>query len=504
MHALKVASSNLTGVFRVIDGVMTFNSFSFATFMLVVFLAYWFIFNRKGTNRLRNIFLLAVSYLFYGLWDWRFLLLIALSSLVDYSVGLAIERGESAQQKRRYLIVSLVANLGMLAVFKYFDFFIESAEELVEMLGGTPAGFRLNWILPVGISFYTFQTLSYTLDVYRGRMKAQRDVVAFFAFVAFFPQLVAGPIERARHLLPQFKGTPEFDNRAVRSGLLLVLWGVFKKVVIADRLALFVNAGYAAPEALDGWTALLVWAFFPWQLYLDFSAYSDIAIGSARMLGFKLTKNFNLPMWSAGIGDFWKRWHITLTRWFREYLFVPVRRASRHRAWPVASLMVVFFATGLWHGASWNFVFWGVFCGLGLAFVDPVMVRFGQKLNAPVQRVFLTGGTILFMYSSLVWFRAPNWGDAMEVFRAFGRWEGGWSPTDWGLTNGEFRLAWIFFIVAGGHELVMEWKPEWEASFFAGNGLKRWAVAWLLLMGLILAGSYGLNIQDQAFIYFQF
>lgn len=483
---------------------MTFNSLTFALFMLGVFTLFWGVFNRAKWQGLRNAFLLAVSYWFYGAWDWRFLTLIVFSSAVDYAVGLGLERTEAPAARKRLLVVSLVANLGLLAAFKYFNFFIDSALTMASWFGWDGERLRLDWILPVGISFYTFQTLSYTLDVYRDRMKATHDPIAFFTFVAFFPQLVAGPIERARHLLPQFDKVPAFDSKAVRSGMLLIMWGLFKKVVLADRLALFVNHGYADTAALDGPTAFMVWFFFPWQLYLDFSAYSDIAIGAARMLGFELTTNFRRPMLSVGLTEFWKRWHITLTRWFREYLFLPIRRSREVKGWAAVSVLIVFLATGLWHGASWNFVFWGLWCGLGLLLLEPFMQRILKGPSTWIRKGVVFVMSLVYMYSGLVWFRSPDWSTAMELFAAFGRGGADWSPEAWGLTWGEWRLAWITLLGVISYELYIEAKPERLHTFHEGPGLKRWAAAWLLLIGLILMGSYGVNIQDEAFIYFQF
>ena len=483
---------------------MIFNSPSFGLFLLAVFLVFWFVLNRRGWVTARNVFLLAVSYLFYGAWDWRFLSLIIVSSLVDFVVGLGIDRAETAKKKRRLLIVSLVVNLGMLAAFKYFGFFIESAQAFAATLGWEGERLRLDWILPVGISFYTFQTLSYTLDIYRGRIKSTTDPIAFFTFVAFFPQLVAGPIERARHLLPQFQDVPAFDSKAVRSGLLLVLWGLFKKVAIADRLALFVNYGYAHTDALDSGTALMIWVFFAWQIYLDFSAYSDIAIGAARMIGFRLTKNFNRPMFPLGLTEFWKRWHITLTRWFREYLYIPIRKNGNRSWWPSFAMFMVFFATGFWHGASWNFIFWGVYCGLGMLFLEPLMIKHVLNGKWPGRQLIMRIYSFVFMYTGLIWFRAPDWTTAMEVLQAFNRGFSGWEAADWGFAPGELRLAWfsLAFIFCMDH--FVDQKPHLETAFYEGPGLKRWAVAWLLFIGLILMGSYGVNIQDESFIYFQF
>ena len=485
--------------------IMEFNSLTFAVFLLVVFAVHWFMLNRRGWTMARNLFLLAVSYVFYGAWDWRFLSLIAFSSAVDFWVGLRMDGLVTKSERKPWLVVSLVVNLGLLAAFKYFDFFLDSAQDLAALFGWDGERLRLNWILPVGISFYTFQTLSYSLDLYHGRMKATRDPVAFFAFVAFFPQLVAGPIERARNLLPHFERTSLFDSKAVRSGLFLLLWGLFKKVVLADRLALFVNQGYAHSSELDSYTFILLCVFFPWQLYLDFSAYSDIAIGSARMLGFPLTTNFRQPMFSVGFSDFWNRWHITLTRWFRDYLYNAIRKVRPAKWWKAMSVMVVFTATGFWHGATWNFIFWGVLCGLALLVIEPWISNLSRhKPNKWGPRLLGFAITTVYMYGSLIWFRAPDVDTALEVYGSIGKGWGNWAPSDWNLTRGEYVLAWLGIGLAAAVDLVLIRIPALPERFMSGNGMKRWALSWLLVMGIILAGSYGININDEEFIYFQF
>jgi D-alanyl-lipoteichoic acid acyltransferase DltB (MBOAT superfamily) len=248
----------------------------------------------------------------------------------------------------------------------------------------------------------------------------------------------------------------------------------------------------------------MIWAFFAWQIYLDFSAYSDIAIGSARMIGFRLTKNFNRPMVSVGQHEFWKRWHITLTRWFREYLYTPIRRKSNRRWWPVFSIYMVFLATGIWHGASWNFIFWGVWCGFGVVLLEPLIIKYVFNMKTTSGKFLLWVFTTLFMYTGLVWFRAPDWHTAMEVLASLFRGFDSWDAADWGLTTGELRLAWMSFVFIFLVEAAIDLKPQLETAFYEGPGLKRWAVAWLLFIGLILMGSYGVNIQDEAFIYFQF
>ena len=342
---------------------MLFNSFTFGIFLSLVFLIYWG--GLRRSIRGQNLLLLAASYLFYGWWDWRFLSLIAISSAVDYAVGQGFARVQDKSSRRWLLGVSLFVNLGMLAVFKYFNFFVETAVQLISTLGFSPNEFSLQIILPVGISFYTFQTLSYTIDVYHRKIEPTQDIIAFFAFVSFFPQLVAGPIERAADLLPQFLKPREFDSALARSGLRLILWGMFKKVVIADNLAPVVDRTFANFTILPTLSLLMGILFFAFQIYCDFSGYSEIAVGSARLIGFKLTQNFNYPYLSRNVGEFWRRWHITLSSWFRDYLYIPLGGSRTSTRWRhLLNLIITFTLSGLWHGANWTFVSWGVLHGL--------------------------------------------------------------------------------------------------------------------------------------------
>ncbi|MCS6771639.1 MAG: MBOAT family protein, partial [Kiritimatiellae bacterium] len=319
----------------------------------------------RRSIRLRNAIVLAGSYVFYAGWDWRFLGLIVFSTALDYMAGLGIGRAKSPRARRAWLWASLVGNLGVLGFFKYWNFFRDNAAALLEAIGLPAAPFTLDVILPVGISFYTFQTLSYTLDVYAGRIEPTRDLLAFAAYVAFFPQLVAGPIERARSLLPQFLTVRTIRADTLLRGADLIVWGLFKKTVIADSLAPFVDAAFALERAPLALTAAATIAF-GFQIYADFSGYSDIARGLARALGFELTVNFDRPYTAATLREFWRRWHISLSTWLRDYLYIPLGGSRGSAARTLRNLMTTMLLGGLWHGAAWHFVLWGGWHGLGL------------------------------------------------------------------------------------------------------------------------------------------
>ncbi|MDE5626084.1 MAG: MBOAT family protein, partial [Muribaculaceae bacterium] len=311
---------------------MLFNSIEFAVFLVVVFLLYWFVFNRQ--ERVRNLFVIAVSYLFYGWWDWRFLLLIAFTSLCSFVSGLVISRSHRLGRhgKARWACgLNVAVNLAILCLFKYYNFFM--TEFAARFLDGDTSGLLVTLVLPVGISFYTFQALSYSIDVYRRKLEATSDVTAFFAYIAFFPQLVAGPIERATNLLPQFYSLRAFDYEGAVDGMRRILWGLFKKVVVADSCAAMVNTVFADYSTLPGSTLLIGAVLFAFQIYGDFSGYSDIAIGTARLFGFSLMQNFRNPYFSRDIGEFWRRWHISLNTWFRDYVYIPLggSRTSKHK-----------------------------------------------------------------------------------------------------------------------------------------------------------------------------
>ncbi len=341
---------------------MQFNSLSFAVFLPIVFLLYWFVFNRHV--RWQNLFVVAASYLFYGMWDWRFLFLIAFTSLCSWGSGLLIGRYRAASPKKAKLLsaLNIVVNLLILGVFKYYNFFATAFADL--FLHGQSDGLLLHVILPVGISFYTFQALSYSIDVYRGKLEPVRDIVQFFAYVSFFPQLVAGPIERATNLLPQFGKQRTFSYDQAVDGLRQMLWGLFKKMAIADNCAVFVDEVFGNHTAYDGASLALAAVLFAFQIYADFSGYSDIAIGVAKLFGIKLMRNFNNPYFSRDIAEFWRRWHISLTTWFRDYVYIPLGGSRTTKAKIVRNTLIIFLVSGFWHGANWTFIAWGAFHAL--------------------------------------------------------------------------------------------------------------------------------------------
>lgn len=358
---------------------MLFNSFEYLIFLPVVFILYWFVFEKK--LKIQNLLLLIVSYIFYGWWDWRFLSLIVFSSFVDYYCGLYIERSSKEKSKKQWLTLSMCVNLGLLGFFKYFNFFSTSLSEAFLNLGYKIDTFTLNVILPVGISFYTFQTMSYTIDVYRGSLKPTKDIVSFFAFVSFFPQLVAGPIERASNLLPQFYKKRNFDYDKAADGLRQILWGLFKKVVVADNCALVVNEVFSDTTNLNASSLVVGAVFFAFQIYGDFSGYSDIAIGTSRLFGFNLMQNFAFPYFSRDIAEFWRRWHISLSTWFRDYLYIPLG-GSRGGTWSkIKNTFIIFVVSGFWHGANWTFIFWGL---LNALYFLPLLLLKKNRANTDV------------------------------------------------------------------------------------------------------------------------
>jgi len=402
---------------------MLFNSLEFLVFLPTVFFLYWFV--AASRLRLQNVLVLAASYIFYGWWDWRFLGLIILSTLVDYAVGRGLARVDEQLRRRLLLSFSLVTNLGLLGFFKYWNFFIDSWIASWASLGVDLQPGTLQIILPVGISFYTFQTLSYTIDVYRRKIEPDTDFISFAAFVAFFPQLVAGPIERAANLLPQFLKPRRFSLADGEEGLRQIVWGLFKKIVIADQLAPHVNLIFSTWETQPGAVLCLGAVFFAIQIYCDFSGYSDIAIGTARLFGFRLMTNFRYPYFSRDIGEFWRRWHISLSTWFRDYVYIPLGGSRGGSMKTARNVLIVFAVSGMWHGANWTFIVWGV---LHACYFLPSILR-QQHRNYldeaasgalwPGAREFLN---ILLTFSLVcvawVFFRAENLSDATGYLSA--------------------------------------------------------------------------------------
>lgn len=392
---------------------MLFNSLEFLIFLPIVFLLYWYVFSKNLKSR--NLFILFVSYIFYGWWDWKFLGLIFISSLADFYIGQKLFESENISRKRYYLISSIAINLGILGFFKYFNFFIDNFKILLENFGYSQDINTLNIILPVGISFYTFQTLSYTIDIYRNHLKPTNDPIQFFAFVSFFPQLVAGPIERAQNLLPQFYDIKKFDYSLGVDGLRQILWGFFKKVVIADNCATGVSYIFDNHEILPGSTLIIGSVLFAFQIYGDFSGYSDIAIGTAKLFGFNLMQNFAFPYFSTSINEYWKRWHISLSSWFRDYVYIPLggSRVSKFRH--LLNLIITFSISGLWHGANWTFLAWGFLNGL--LYLPSIYIK---KINTYKFKVLIVP-KILFTFSMtcLLWvfFRSNDIDSAFGYIR---------------------------------------------------------------------------------------
>ncbi len=469
---------------------MFFNSFEFAIFFAVVYSLYR-ILPPKGQNSM----LLVASYVFYGAWDWRFLFLILLSTVIDYVVGLNIEATSDVKRRKRLVAVSVVANLSILGFFKYYDFFAASLAELLVGFGVPADVFLLQVVLPVGISFYTFQTMTYSVDIYRGLIKPTHSFPDFALFVAFFPQLVAGPIERAENLLPQVQGAREITPERNREGAWLCLWGLFKKLVIADNLAITVNAAFANSESLSGPEVLAVAYAFAFQIYCDFSGYTDIARGVAKLLGFELMVNFRAPFLADSPADFWSRWHISLSTWLRDYLYIPLGGNRKGELKTYRNLMLTMILGGLWHGAAWTFVLWGVYQGLALVIHRRMRPWLSDRLGAGFGWSFLrVFGTFQLMAFGWLIFRSETFEQLRTLTAAL--------FTDWTRigTAGDILIA----IAAYAWPLMLfqalqvtqrtltpqfRWHPTLQTALYS------------LVFYLIFV--YG-SIQSNQFIYFQF
>jgi alginate O-acetyltransferase complex protein AlgI len=410
------------------DLPLFFNSLNYLCFFTTIFIVYWFCLQRS--RKAQNIFILCASYFFYGMWDWRFLSLLVLSSTTDYAVGIFLDRTDDRKRRILLLSFSLLINLGLLFVFKYFNFFNEQFIVFMSRIGVPVNAASVNIILPVGISFYTFQTLSYTIDVYKKKIPSTTSIIDFFAYVSFFPQLVAGPIERAAHLLPQFQKKRIFVYEKAVLGCKLIVWGLFKKTVVADNCAMIVDHIFAQSNfsTLNPFWLFVGSCFFAFQIYCDFSGYSDMAIGSAKLLGFDLRVNFRTPYFSRDIPEFWRRWHISLTSWFKDYLYIPLGGNKRTRPVAVRNVFIIFLVSGIWHGANWTFLFWGFYSALcfmpsfiqgkNRLHVDDLATGGSfPKLNEVLAVVF----TFLLVCLGWVFFRSPSIAIAIDYIMAFFR-----------------------------------------------------------------------------------
>ncbi|MBO0330177.1 MBOAT family protein [Muricauda sp. CAU 1631] len=391
---------------------MLFNSTEFLILFVSVFILYWILRDYKH----QNVLLLVSSYIFYAWWDWRFLSLILISSIIDYSVGSKIYAARTNRVKRNWLLLSLISNLGLLSVFKYYNFFVDSFAELAKLFGWQPNDLTLNIILPVGISFYTFQTLSYTIDIYRGQFKPTHNFISFCTYIALFPQLVAGPIERASNLLPQVERPRKFKKEWFNEGLVQITIGFIRKIVIADTLGVYVDTIYANTGIYNSTSIILATIFYAFQIYFDFSGYSDIAIGTAKLLGFKFNQNFNLPYFSSSLTEFWRKWHMSLSYWLRDYLYISLGGNRKGIKITYRNLMLTMLLGGLWHGSSWNFVIWGGIHGTVLC-VEKFLNS--KSLFTSIRKIKLLGFSFTFLVVLFAWvfFRAQTFDSAITAIK---------------------------------------------------------------------------------------
>ncbi|MBR3426473.1 MAG: MBOAT family protein [Bacteroidales bacterium] len=482
---------------------MLFNSIQFLVFLPIVYLLYWLVFDRligRSKHQLmwQNAFVVVASYVFYGWWDWRFLLLIAFTSFCSWGSGLLIGKNDGTKKAKFWMWANIVLNLGILCLFKYYDFFVSEFARLFHL---SADGLLLKAILPVGISFYTFQALSYSIDVYRGKIEPTKDFVAFFAFISFFPQLVAGPIERATNLLPQFQRKREFDYDTSVDGMRQILWGLFKKVVVADNCAVYVNQVFSNSGSHSGSTLLLAAVFFTFQIYGDFSGYSDIAIATAKLFGIRLMRNFNIPYFSRDIAEFWRKWHISLTTWFRDYVYIPLGGSRVSKAKVIRNTFIIFLVSGFWHGANWTFIVWGAYHAL--LFLPLILTGKNRKYTSQIAEgrffpTFKEAGQVLltFLLAVFGWiiFRSESIGQAWEIIVGILNSSLFTAPM---VVVGLKKTLFVILVM-----LLVEWMNRSKEHGLSIGNLPLWAriasCYVLVFMVLELGGN------SQSFIYFQF
>ncbi len=481
---------------------MLFNSIDFAIFLPIVFLLYWFVTNKK--LKLQNLLIVASSYLFYGWWDWRFLSLLLFSTLVDFLVGFGLHKQENLTKRKILLWTSILVNLGFLGVFKYYNFFLDNFITAFSFFGTEIKANSLNIILPVGISFYTFQTMSYCIDVYKRKLEPTKDFIAFSAFVSFFPQLVAGPIERATNLLPQFYIKRTFDYSKAVDGMRQILWGLFKKIVIADNCAEYANLIFNNSADYSGSTLVLGALFFTFQIYCDFSGYSDIAIGTSRLFGFNLMQNFNFPYFSRDIAEFWRRWHISLSTWFRDYLYIPLGGSHGGSWMKIRNTFIIFVASGFWHGANWTFIVWGL---LNAIYFLPLLLTNKNRSNIDtiangkilpniweLLSILLTFGLTVFAW---IFFRAENIEHAFQYISDIFK-----DPGSFILLSVYWKYKTIILLIL--IFIIIEWVGRDGQYAIYKLGLKwkrpiRYAMYFVIIIAIFWFGG-----KEQQFIYFQF
>jgi D-alanyl-lipoteichoic acid acyltransferase DltB (MBOAT superfamily) len=477
---------------------MLFNSIEFFLFLPIVFALYWLIGSKRIKNQ--NILIAIASYVFYGWWDWRFLFLILFSSIVDYSIGQSLNSSNKPSKRKVLLWISICVNLGFLGFFKYYNFFIGSLVDSFTFFGSKLSINTLNIILPVGISFYTFQTLSYTIDVYRKKLEPTKDFVAFMSFVSFFPQLVAGPIERATNLLPQFHKKRQFDYANAVDGLRQVLWGLFKKVVIADNCAKYANIIFNNYEDYSGSTLLIGAFFFAFQIYGDFSGYSDIAIGISRLFGFNLKRNFAFPYFSRDIAEFWRRWHISLSTWFRDYLYIPLGGSKGGLKMKIRNIFIIFIVSGFWHGANWTFVVWGA---LNAIYFLPLLLLNKNRINTDLvaegrylpnlKEIWQMSSTFFITLIAWIFFRADNVTHAFLFIKNI-------------FTSSLFTWPELFpytILLLVAFFMVIEWLGRTGEYAIAKIDFLNRPLRWCFYF-LIIILIFSFTGEQQEFIYFQF
>ena len=477
---------------------MFFNSLAFAVFLPIVFFLYWFIFNK--TKSAQNALLIVASYYFYSCWDWRFLFLLVFSTFLDYYTGIQIEKGKSENSRKFWFWLSIIVNLGFLGIFKYYNFFAASFSELLTSAGFKASPVLLNVILPVGISFYTFHGLSYVIDIYFKRIKAEYNFVDYSLFVSYFPLLVAGPIERATHLLPEIKVKREFDLEKAKEGVYQIIWGLVKKIVIADTCAMYANAIFDHYESMNSFSLILGTIYFAFQIYGDFSGYSDIALGVSKLFGLDLLRNFNYPYFSRDIAEFWRRWHISLSSWFRDYLYIPLGGSKGGMLMKVRNTFIIFVVSGFWHGANWTYIVWGFinavyFLPLLLSSsnrnnIDAFKLRFNVDSAKIVMSIVYT-----FSLTCIAWifFRARTIADAVLYIKRI------FSNRDFGfqfLENERYNYELLAMI---GLFVLVEWNNRNKVEPLSG---KRSLLKVSLAIAAILA--LGTFSDYKEFIYFQF
>jgi len=476
---------------------MLFNSIEFAIFLPIVFLLYWFVFQKN--LKLQNLLIVVSSFVFYGWWDWRFLFLMVASASVDYVVGILLATENDAKKRKLLLSMSIVVNLGILAFFKYFNFFVDNFVAAFSLFGAKLNPITLKIVLPVGISFYTFQALSYTIDVYRKKLEPTKSFINYFAFISFFPQLVAGPIERATNLLPQFYTKRTFDYANAVNGMRQILWGLVKKIVIADNAAKVVADVFSNYENLNGSMLVIGAVFFAFQIYGDFSGYSDIAIGTSRLFGFSLMKNFAFPYFSRDIAEFWRRWHISLSTWFRDYLYIPLGGSKGGTWMKVRNTFAIFIVSGFWHGANWTFMIWGA---LNAIYFLPLLLAKKNRTNLEIvakgkylpnlKEIFQIGLTFFLTIIAWVFFRAANVTEAVHFLQQM------FSLSLFSMPNYLPSKTMIYILLF----VIAEWlgrDKEYALEQLKMPRFARWGLYYLLIFAILWFGG-----EQQEFIYFQF